>query len=122
VPHHVQQFQVGAVGPGPGQVTGVRPAESCVQSRQVAGGDHHLVGSADAQASCVKVLYLANLVPLENGIRLVTCGSSGYQAARAYSLIRPPRTGFRRIPSLSTSVIVAQGAPGSSSGRRWAMP
>jgi hypothetical protein len=27
----------------------------------VAGGDHHLVGSADAQASCVKVLYLANL-------------------------------------------------------------
>ena len=61
-------------------------------------------------------------VPLENRIRLVTCGSSGYQAARAYSLIRPPRTGFRRIPSLSTSVIVARGAPGSSSGRRWAMP
>jgi hypothetical protein len=25
----------------------------------------------------------------------VTCGSSGRQAARAYSLIRPPRTGFR---------------------------
>src|ERR1039458_4107785 len=30
---------------------------------------------------------LLDLVPLENRIRLVTCGSSGYQAARAYSLI-----------------------------------
>ena len=29
------------------------------------------------------------LVPLENRIRLVTCGSSGCQAAREYSLIRP---------------------------------
>src|SRR5262249_44890364 len=27
----------------------------------------------------------------------VTCGSSRCQAPRAYSLIRPPRTGFRRI-------------------------
>ena len=36
-------------------------------------------------------------VTLENRVRVVTCGSSGYQAARAYSLIRPPRTGFRRI-------------------------
>ena len=25
----------------------------------------------------------------------MTCGSTGYQAAREYSLIRPPRTGFR---------------------------
>ena len=31
-------------------------------------------------------------VPLENRIRLVTCGSSGWQAACMYSLIRPPRT------------------------------
>jgi hypothetical protein len=29
----------------------------------------------------------------------VTCGSSGCQAAREYSLIRPPRTGFRWIRS-----------------------
>jgi hypothetical protein len=33
-------------------------------------------------------------VPLENRIRLVTCESSRYQAAREYSLIRPPRTGL----------------------------
>ena len=45
-------------------------------------------------------------VPLENGIHLVTCGSSGYQAARAYSLIRPLRTGFRWIHSRSRSVPV----------------
>jgi len=60
----------------------------------------------------------AELVPLENRIRLVTCGSSGYQAARAYSLIRPPRTGFRRIRSQSRSVTVRC----SPSGTRWAMP
>ena len=36
----------------------------------------------------------------------MTCCSSGYQAARAYSLIRPPRTGFRRIRSRS-----ARGCP-----------
>src|SRR4249920_1142183 len=37
------------------------------------------------------------LVPLENRIQLVTCRSSALQAACVYSLIRPPRTGFRRI-------------------------
>ena len=45
----------------------------------------------------------ADPVPLENRIRLVTCESSGCQAAREYSLIRPPRTGFRRIRSRSRS-------------------
>ena len=34
----------------------------------------------------------------------MTCGSSGRQAACAYSLIRPPRTGFRRIRPASMSV------------------
>ena len=61
-------------------------------------------------------------VPLENGIHLVTCGSSGYQAARAYSLIRPPRTGFRRIRSRSRSVAVMWLPSCSPSGTRWAMP
>ena len=61
-------------------------------------------------------------VPLENRIQLVTCRSSARQAACVYSLIRPPRTGFRRICRLSTSVTVARGASGSSSGTRWAMP
>jgi hypothetical protein len=46
------------------------------------------------------------LVPLENRIRVVTCGFSGCQAAREYSLIRPPRTGFRWIRSRSRSATV----------------
>ena len=37
------------------------------------------------------------------------------QAARAYSLIRPPRTGFRRICCVPTSVTGARGASGSPS-------
>jgi len=60
--------------------------------------------------------------PLENRIRLVICRSSARQAARVYSLISPPRTGFRRIRSPSTSVMVSRGASGSSSGTRWDMP
>jgi hypothetical protein len=47
---------------------------------------------------------------------------SGRQAACVYSLIRPPRTGFRRICCLSMSVRVARATSGSSSGTRWAMP
>src|ERR1039457_4645204 len=43
-------------------------------------------------------------VPLENRIQLVTCVRRG-QAARVYSLIRPLRTGFRRIRSASGSVV-----------------
>ena len=63
----------------------------------------------------------AGHVPLENRIQLVTCGSSACQAACVYSLIRPPRTGFRRMCRVSTSVTVARGAS-SSSWTRWAMP
>jgi hypothetical protein len=44
-----------------------------------------------------------------NRIRLVTCGSAVRQAARVYSLMRPPRTGFRWIRRLSMSVIVPRG-------------
>ena len=61
-------------------------------------------------------------VPLENRIRVVTCGSSGYQAARAYSLIRPPRTGFRRIRLRSRSARVRWPPSCLPSGTRWAMP
>jgi hypothetical protein len=45
-------------------------------------------------------------VPFENRTRVVTCASSEYQAARAYSLIRPPRTGFRWIRLRSRSAMV----------------
>ena len=64
----------------------------------------------------------ANPVPLENRIRPVTRGSSARQAACMYSLIRPPRTGYRRICCLSTLITAARGAPRTSSGMRWAMP
>jgi hypothetical protein len=55
-------------------------------------------------------------VPLEKRIWPVTCGSSVRHAARVYSLIRPPRTGFRRICCASMSVTVARGASGSPWG------
>jgi hypothetical protein len=64
----------------------------------------------------------ADPVPLENTVRQVTWGSSGRQAAYVYSLIRPPRMGFRWICRVSMSVTVARGALRSSSGTRWAMP
>jgi hypothetical protein len=42
-------------------------------------------------------------VPLENRILALTWAFSGLQAARSYSLIRPFRTGFRRIPQVPRS-------------------
>lgn len=39
-----------------------------------------------------------------------------------YSLIWTPSTGFRRIRSLSTSIMVARGASRSSLGTLWPMP
>ena len=44
------------------------------------------------------------------------------QAACVYSLIRPPSTGFRRILSLSTSIMVAREASRSAPGTLWPMP
>ena len=56
-------------------------------------------------------------------VRILACdlGSSGCQAARSYSLIRPLRTGFRRIWHVPGSAAVTRGA-GSGSGTRWPMP
>jgi hypothetical protein len=61
-------------------------------------------------------------VPLENRIRVVTCGSSGYQAARDHSLMRPPRTGFRWIGPRPRSATVKWPPSCSQSGMGWAMP
>ena len=72
---------------------------------------------ADHGGSC-----RADGVPLENRIRLVACRSSVPQAACVYSLIRPLRTGFRRICCLSMSVTVARGTSRSSAGTCCAMP
>src|SRR5205814_770351 len=64
----------------------------------------------------------ADPVPLENRIWPVTCTSSVRHAACMYSLIRPLRTGFRRICSASMSGTAVWGASGSSPGTRWVMP
>jgi putative ATP-dependent endonuclease of OLD family len=61
-------------------------------------------------------------VPLENRIRVMPCGSLGHQAARVYSLIRPPRTGLRRIRVWSRPATVRWPASLSPPGMRWAMP
>ena len=53
---------------------------------------------------------------------VVTRGSSGYQAARAYWLIRPPRTGLRRIRPRSRSATVRWPPSCLRSGTRWPMP
>jgi UTP--glucose-1-phosphate uridylyltransferase len=85
-----------------------------------------LMNSAATRGPSLEVLGgyrgLREPVPLENRIRVVTCGSSGYQAARAYSLIRPPRTGFRRIRPRSGSATVRRPPSCLRSGTRWAMP
>jgi hypothetical protein len=59
---------------------------------------------------------ISDAVPLGNRIRLVACRSSAPQAACVYSLIRPLRTGFRRICLVSMSVAVERGTSRSSSG------
>ena len=96
-------------------------------------GRGHLVAgvwaAVSARARGVRVVAAAgvlcargDLVPLENTIGQVTCGSCGLQAACVYSLIRPLRTGFRRIRSISRSVMAVRGASRPASGTRWAMP
>jgi 3,4-dihydroxy 2-butanone 4-phosphate synthase len=61
-------------------------------------------------------------VPLENRIWQLTCRYSGCQAACTYSLIRPLRTGFRRICPVPGVVWVAESVWRSLAGTRWAMP
>ena len=97
----------------PGEVTGPRtrisPSSAILSS--MPGNGRPTVPSRNASgvfavtAPVVSVIsytsriFMPRPVPFENGIRLVTCGSSGYQAARVYLLIRPPRAGFRWIRS-----------------------
>ena len=62
------------------------------------------------------------LVPLENRILCGELGLLGVQAARMYSLIRPLRTGFRRIWRAWKWPAVMQGGWCSASGTRWPIP
>jgi hypothetical protein len=64
----------------------------------------------------------SDLVPLENRILCGELRLLGVQAARAYSLIRPFRTGFRRIWRAWKCPAVMQGGWCSASGTRWPIP
>ena len=63
-----------------------------------------------------------DLVPLENRILGRELRFLGCQAARTYSLIRPLRTGFRRIWRAWKCPAVMQGGWCSASGTRWPIP
>ena len=77
---------------------------------------------ADTKARAAAAVLGGKPVALENRIRQLPCRSSERQAARTYSLIRPLRTGFRRICRMSTLVTLAGSVSRSSAGVRWAMP
>ena len=62
------------------------------------------VGRQGAQrrlGALITAALAGGVVPLDNRIRQVTCGSSERQAARVYSLIRPLRTDFGAGPAAS---------------------
>ena len=68
-------------------------------------------------ASTARVLRRSKI-----GFGLLTCASWRRHAARMYSLIRPLRTGFRRILRAPKCAAGTRGAWCSLSGMRWAMP
>ncbi len=91
----------GAGGPHPEENVRPSPADGVRRPwrRRVRGAAGHHAAAGERRVEHRRGARPGDPVPLENRIRVVTCGSSGYQAARAYWLIRPPRTGFRRIRS-----------------------
>jgi hypothetical protein len=95
------------------------PSRSRLPAHVREAGERERLGPAEAAPPAV---LGGEPVPLENRIRLVTCESSECQAAREYSLIRPPRTGFRWIRSRSRSATAKRPPSRSPSGTRWAMP
>ena len=52
----------------------------------------------------------------------VACGSRMCQAVILYSLVIPPRMGFRQMRAADRSITSARERSGLSSGQRWAMP
>jgi hypothetical protein len=67
------------------------------------------------------LLVPGNPVPLENRICVVTCGSSGYQAARIF-VDQAAQDGFTEDPSaveVGNSEVATVDLP---SGTRWALP
>jgi hypothetical protein len=52
---------------------------------------------ATLKTAVLECVWTGNPVPLGNRVRLVACRHSVPQAAYVYSLIRPLRTGLRRM-------------------------
>ena len=78
----------------------------------------------DAAAYQVERLLadLGDSVPLENRILGRELRDLGCQATRSYSLIRPLRTGFRRIWRMRKSPAMTRAGWRPLSGMRWPMP
>jgi len=81
----------------------------------------HSMAMINVQATAASMQLAADPVSLGNRVLAWTRAFSGFQAARSYSLIRPLRTGFRRIWRVLRSAGMMPGA-GSGSGMRWWRP
>jgi putative transposase len=87
-------------------------------------GELLTLGIKVAASTVWEILRQAEINPVPHGNRiwLVACRNSVPHAAYVYSLIRPLRTGLRRICKVSRSVPMRWGSSGLPSGVRWAMP
>jgi hypothetical protein len=79
-------------------------------------------GDAPSERTLQRHFAREDLVPLENRILGRELRLLGCQAARMYSLIRPFRTGFRRIWRAWKCPAVMQGGWCSASGTCWPIP
>jgi hypothetical protein len=96
----------GAAVPPPHLIVNVETTDATVPDSQMTAPVHARLAGRGLLAA-EHYVDSGYPVPLENRIQRVTCSSSGRQAACMYSLIRPPRTGFRWIRSRSRSVHLA---------------
>ena len=85
--------------------------ENPLWGRRRIHGELTKLGVTVAPSTIWEILHAAGIdpVPLENRTRLEIFEFFGCQAACVYSLIRPLRTGFRRIRSAPESVAVTRG-------------
>ena len=81
-----------------------------------------MLPSVAPTASLYARTFKDNLCRSKIGFCVVSCVFIGVQAARMYSLIRPLRTGFRRIWRAWKSPAVMQRGWCSASGTRWPIP
>jgi hypothetical protein len=97
VQQDVEQFEVGAVGPGPDAVPRVRPAQCRVQQAPVARGHHDLVVGAEAQPRHVASLHVADLATARNGSACEVLDVDDVERA----IREPAPRGHRLVPPAS---------------------